>query len=59
MDDVLSTTTRKGAAPLQELERKFNPCDLYSKGRERSDVKAILPFYEDLVSEFFPDKIDW
>src|SRR6516162_2147363 len=39
--------------------RKFNPYDLYSKGRERPDMKAILPFYQDLVSEFFPDKIDW
>ncbi len=37
---------------------KFNPYDLYSKGRERPDMKAILPFYQDLVSEFFPDKID-
>jgi inositol oxygenase len=24
---------------------KFNPYDLFSKGRERPDVKAILPFY--------------
>jgi inositol oxygenase len=39
--------------------RKFNPYDLYSKGRGRPDMKAILPFYQDLVSEFFPDKIDW
>jgi inositol oxygenase len=39
--------------------RKFNPYDLYSKGRERPDMKAVLPFYQDLVSEFFPDKIDW
>lgn len=42
-----------------EWVRKFNPYDLYSKGRERPDVKAILPFYQDLVSEFFPDQIDW
>jgi len=42
-----------------EWVRKFNPYDLYSKGRERPDVKAILPFYEDLVSEFFSDQIDW
>ena len=42
-----------------EWVRKFNPYDLYSKGRERPDMKAILPFYEDLVSEFFPDQIDW
>ncbi len=42
-----------------EWVRKFNPYDLYSKGRERPDMKVILPFYEGLVSEFFPDQIDW
>ncbi|PYT54583.1 MAG: hypothetical protein DMG43_05765, partial [Acidobacteria bacterium] len=21
--------------------------------------KEILPYYEELISEFFPDKIDW
>jgi len=42
-----------------EWVRKFNPYDLYSKGRERPDVKAILPYYQDLASEFFPDQIDW
>ena len=39
--------------------RKFNPYDLYSKGRERPDTKAILTFYEDLVAEFFPPEIAW
>lgn len=39
--------------------RKFNPYDLYSKGRERPDTNAIVPFYKDLVSEFFPEQIDW
>ena len=39
--------------------RKFNPYDLYSKGRERPKMKEILPYYEDLVAEFFPEKIDW
>ena len=42
-----------------EWVRKFNLYDLYSKGRERPNVKAILPFYEDLVTEFFPDQIGW
>src|SRR5439155_25317026 len=42
-----------------EWVRKFNPYDLYSKGRERPNVKEILPYYQELVSEFFPDKIDW
>jgi inositol oxygenase len=39
--------------------RKFNNYDLYSKGRERPDQKQILPYYQDLVAEYFPEKIDW
>jgi len=39
--------------------RKFNPYDLYSKGRERPNLREILPFYEDLIAEYFPAQIDW
>jgi inositol oxygenase len=39
--------------------RKFNAYDLYSKGRERPNIQAILPYYQDLVAEFFPTQIDW
>lgn len=42
-----------------EWVRKFNPYDLYSKGRERPNFKEIKPYYEDLVSEYFPDQIAW
>ncbi len=42
-----------------EWVRKFNPYDLYSKGRERPKTQEILPFYQDLVSDFFPDRIAW
>lgn len=42
-----------------EWVRAFNPYDLYSKGRERPNWKEIQPYYEDLVAEFFPAKIDW
>ena len=42
-----------------EWVQKFNAYDLYSKGRERPNIRAILPYYQDLVAEFFPDKIDW
>lgn len=42
-----------------EWVKKFNPYDLYSKGSDRPKLKEVLPYYEDLVSEFFPDKIDW
>ncbi|HEV2425153.1 MAG TPA: inositol oxygenase family protein [Terriglobia bacterium] len=39
--------------------RKFNPYDLYSKGAERPNVRELRPYYEDLVAEFFPDRIAW
>jgi inositol oxygenase len=39
--------------------RAFNPYDLYSKGRERPDIKEIRPYYEDLVGEYFPAQMDW
>ena len=42
-----------------EWVRKFNPYDLYSKGRERPNFQEIKPYYEDLVAEFFPAQIDW
>jgi inositol oxygenase len=42
-----------------EWVRKFNPYDLYSKGRERPNLKEIKPYYEDLVAEYFPAQIDW
>ncbi|HEX3985682.1 MAG TPA: inositol oxygenase family protein [Acidobacteriaceae bacterium] len=42
-----------------EWVRKFNPYDLYSKGSAKPDVKELRPYYEDLVSEYFPDQIAW
>jgi inositol oxygenase len=42
-----------------EWVRKFNPYDLYSKGRERPKMFEVMPYYEDLVAEFFPAEIDW
>lgn len=39
--------------------RKFNPYDLYSKGSERPRFKELKSYYEDLVCEFFPDRIAW
>ena len=34
--------------------RAFNPYDLYTKSEERVDVKALKPFYNDLIDEFLP-----
>lgn len=39
--------------------RAFNPYDLYSKGAARPDVAKLKPYYEELIAEFFPDRIFW
>ncbi|TVP43906.1 MAG: inositol oxygenase [Mongoliibacter sp.] len=33
---------------------KFNPYDLYSKVPVAPDVKALMPYYEDLVAKYLP-----
>ena len=38
---------------------KFNPYDLYTKNHEKPDVDQLRPFYEDLIAEFFPAKVNW
>ncbi len=42
-----------------EWVRAFNPYDLYSKGHAAPDVQALRPYYEDLIAEFFPEKLVW
>ena len=37
----------------------FNPYDLYSKSAQPPDVKALRPYYEELIAKYFPEKIDW
>ena len=39
--------------------RAFNPYDLYTKSQARPDVEKLRPFYEDLIGEYFPEKIAW
>ena len=39
--------------------RKFNPYDLYSKGAERPKLEELRPYYDDLIAEYFPDKVAW
>ena len=39
--------------------RAFNRYDLYSKGAPRPKVDEVMPYYEDLVKEFFPEPLNW
>lgn len=38
---------------------RFNPYDLYTKSHTKPDVKALKPFYDELIREYFPEKIRW
>lgn len=42
-----------------EHVRDFNRYDLYSKTTMRPDFEALRPYYEDLVSDFLPDELQW
>jgi len=44
---------------LFDAVRAFNPYDLYTKSHEKPDVQKLRPFYEDLIAEFFPAKLNW
>jgi inositol oxygenase len=37
----------------------FNPYDLYTKSHTRPDVKTLRPFYEELIAEYLPAKLNW
>ena len=42
-----------------EWVKSFNKYDLYTKSHDRPDIQQLRPFYEDLIAEYFPAKIDW
>lgn len=37
----------------------FGRYDLYSKSEERLDIEPLMPYYEELIAEFFPEEIAW
>jgi len=42
-----------------EWVRRFNPFDLYSKSDSRPRLEDLKPYYDELISEFFPPRIRW
>jgi inositol oxygenase len=42
-----------------EWVRRFNPYDLYTKSERRVSVDQLRPYYEELISEYFPTEIAW
>ena len=39
--------------------RAFNPYDLYSKCELKPSLEELKPYYQDLIAEFFPAKLNW
>jgi len=39
--------------------RAFQAYDLYSKGGEKVDIEAVLPYYKGLVAKYFPAVLRW
>ncbi|KAF9530292.1 inositol oxygenase [Crepidotus variabilis] len=39
--------------------KAFNPYDLYSKHDEPCDVEKLRPYYQNLITKFFPTELDW
>lgn len=39
--------------------KEFNQYDLYSKSDTMPDVKALRPYYEDLVAKYLPAQLNW
>ncbi|KAK2461119.1 hypothetical protein APHAL10511_006646 [Amanita phalloides] len=44
---------------ILEAVRAFNPYDLYSKSEVPCDVEQLRPYYQGLITKFFPQKLDW
>lgn len=48
-----------GDQELLKWVRAFNPYDLYSKCEILPNERELRPYYEDLIAEYFPAKINW
>jgi inositol oxygenase len=37
----------------------FNPYDLYTKSHKKPNLTELRPFYDELIREYFPAKLQW
>ena len=58
-EEDYSHLTNAADEALLPWVRRFNPYDLYTKNHAKPDSKALRPFYEALIGEYFPGKICW
>lgn len=56
--DYTSLTNARDREMLKWVQA-FNPYDLYTKSHAKPNVTELRPFYEDLIAEYFPAKLNW
>ncbi|KAI8139148.1 inositol oxygenase [Fennellomyces sp. T-0311] len=44
---------------MMKWVKTFNQYDLYSKAEKEPVVEELKPYYQELIAEFFPEKIRW
>lgn len=44
---------------MMKWVKLFNEYDLYSKSSEQVNVAELMPYYQELVAEFFPEPLHW
>ncbi|KAK0200638.1 inositol oxygenase [Desarmillaria ectypa] len=58
-EGAYSHLTNEEDAKCLVAVRAFNPYDLYSKCDIPVDVEAVKPYYQGLISKFFPPILNW
>ena len=58
-EGAYSHLTNDKDARILAAVQAFNPYDLYSKSDEPCDPVKLRPYYERLISKFFPPVLDW
>jgi inositol oxygenase len=58
-EGAYSHLTNEADAKALEAVKAFNPYDLYSKSDEPPNPEKLKPYYQGLISKFFPDVIQW
>ena len=44
---------------MMKWVKTFNQYDLYSKAEKEPNPEELKPYYQELIAEFFPEKIRW
>jgi inositol oxygenase len=58
-EDEYGYLTNDRDREMLDWVKAFNPYDLYTKSHSPPNVEELRPYYEDLIAEYFPAKLNW